>query len=551
MERLWIGLVNNSVCMLVVLPMIGAVLVQAMRPFGWETVRRTALTNVVLSLFLLIVMVANFDVGNRTNQSAMQQQPHAQLRTNLRWTGGRAGSGAPNIQFAVGVDGISLWPIAAIVLLAFAAVTATYGQDGKQIANNYSAILLLQAALIGVVAALDVILFCVFLEFSVWPLAVLMGRRGDANTLTTVRRMCVSHSISSLLVMAGLVLMVLAYSWMRTTEANPNPPLVFSISELTAGISAWLADDRAAQTWNQVRVWVCFLVAAGLTIRSLAVPFHGWFLNNQDRSSIAVCILSPAVALPIAVYGIVRFVLPMFPEIAMPLAHPISIMLLASVVFLALLAVSSRGLGRLTNHACLLHSALCLLAVTSLSTLGVTGALIHSSSILLSAAAVFLLADRFPRIAAWRHFLLLLAVGAVLGIPGSSGFAGQLMILVGIFETDPMIALWTCFALLLLLWVFAVALLSGQSTDVPDPPADVNEGRGASLRTLAAVFPLLFVIGWLGLQPQFLMSRMNQSVAYVMRRYPATSDASADSDSQRPRRLSQQRRYRRGAVNFQ
>lgn len=535
MQWLWTGLANNAVCMLILLPMFGAVLVQAARPFGCETVRRTALTNVLLSMFLLIVVVANFEVAtpiaDPTNVSAAPLQPRAQLQTDLRWMGGHNSAATPNIRFAVGVDGISLWQIAFVVLLMFAAVMADSQHEVAEAAKSYSAILLMQSALVGAFAALDVILFCVFLEFSMWPLAVMLGRNSDSKNLTSVRRLCVWNTISSLLVFAGLVVMVLAFSWMRATETNLNPPLVFSISDLTMGIIAWSADDLALQNWNEVKGWVFLLLISGFAIKAATVPFHGCLLASDERPSIPVRVMRIAATLAVAVYGIVRFIVPVFPEIVTSMAHSLSMIVLVTIVFVALSTVACRDLGRLMSQALVLHSALCLLAVASLNPVGVTGALLHSSAIILSAGAVYFLIDRFPRTAMWRRGLLLLAVGAVVGIPATSGFAGQTMIVIGVFQADPIFAAWTCLALILMLWAFARTMFGGETISVvaEDENHGVVESRVSARRTLIAVLPLFGVICWIGVNPQFFVSRMNLSVEHSMIRYQSVSHVGTPS----------------------
>ena len=576
-EQFWATLVDNVVFLMVMLPLVGACLVVAVSGFGIESIRRTALTNVLLTLALAVLMVVHYDPQKQS--SSGQRELFQMVSANLFWLGTKTeertdgsrseqGVGGPRVRLAVGVDGISLWLVALTALLTYAAVLASWRTTLQRPAAFYSLILLMQSGLIGVFAALDVVLFFVFLEFTLLPLFFLIGLWGGYRRRPVVKRFVILNLTGSLLILFALSAMVVAYSWMRATPTAPFQQLTFSIPELVRGIPSLTADRELARSyWDRVSPWIFLTLLVGIAIKVPLAPFHSWFPSANNESPTAVNILLAGVVLKIGCYTFVRFVVPVFPMICLSVLGFVSIVVVIAVIYSALLTLVQDDLKRLLSYACVSHMGFCLLALFTLNSVGVTGGLLQLINHGLSVAALFLLLGLIHQrtglktgdaeVASITNYPLIslffaIAVFSLMGVPGLNGFVSELLMLFGIFRADPMLAVWGLFALLLLVWALLRMLFrvfsgqfpeSGLSPDFPMKPfrnGSTTEPTRATatspitsngqppttdltLCELAVLVPLTTLILWIGVYPQFVLDKMEPSVSNLLSVYAGLS----------------------------
>jgi NADH-quinone oxidoreductase subunit M len=218
------GFPQMALFLMVVLPAVGAVLVLLFARQGIAQVRRLVLTNVLITCALAVVVVSSYD-PHHVDPSGHPQL--IQMRTSLPWveTVGEQGehTGGPDIQFALGVDGLSLWLIFLSAVLMIPAVLVSWEAVQDRPAAFYALMLLLESGLIGVFAAQYIILFYVFFEFTLIPLYFMVGIWGGHDRRFAARRFFIYTLAGSLITFLALIFIVLSYSWM-----SPGRPLTFS-----------------------------------------------------------------------------------------------------------------------------------------------------------------------------------------------------------------------------------------------------------------------------------------------------------------------------------
>jgi NADH-quinone oxidoreductase subunit M len=640
--QLWNTLLDNIVFMLVMLPVVGAGLVFASSRLGKAAARQTALANSVTTGLLSILMVMHFEVAPgqlppeavriqqksppivpdessdsrpaASPRSAAATPPPFQMVTVVPWLGearppavekppgSGAGSSAsstvsgPNVRFAVGVDGISLWFIALAAAVTVTAILSSSQETEQKSPAYYAFLLLLEAGLIGQFAALDLVLFYVFYEFSLIPLLLLIGLWGGYERQAVARKFFIFNLAGSFLVLFGLIAVAFSYPLMKAAVAPYE--LTFSISRLTTEIPLLaLSDGASSILWRQASPWIFLALLLGFAVKIPLFPFHTWAPRINVEAPTDVSMLFSGVVLKMGCYGFLRFIVPLFPQICISSSGLLTTIAVAGLIYFALLTLAQDDVKKLAIYACLSKTGLCVIGILSLNGIGVTGALLELIGGGLSIAAVMLLigrldrryqtrdieafgglAKRYPRMA----YCFLFAALAIVGMPGLSGFPGELLTLFGVVQGAPLtgtnlpaavgclagslLVAWALFWMMQRVFygrlrepVFGRHLTGGlagplaetHNSPTSNPPnlSDVSQDdsrspverasdnplskaalprggeRGDLTRyELTAFLPLAAIIVWMGLCPGFFISRMEPSVARLLRVYVAASE---------------------------
>ncbi|MBI3860304.1 MAG: NADH-quinone oxidoreductase subunit M, partial [Planctomycetia bacterium] len=372
---------------MVALPMIGALVVLAFARQGLAQVRRIALTNVLITFVLSLVVVSHYNPGK---VGELKPSELIQMKTDLAWVGAYDTQGTfvgpgPDIQFSLGVDGISLWLIALSALLMIPAVLVSWEAVQDRPAAFYALMLLLEAGLIGVFAAQDIILFYVFFEFTLIPLFFMVGIWGGHDRRFAARRFFIYTLAGSVLTFLGLLAIVLSYSWM-----SPGHELTFSIPRLTAGIAnAVQTHPEAARYWDRVSPWIFLALFAGFAIKVPLFPFHTWLPLAHVEAPTAGSVLLAGVLLKIGSYGFLRFALPLVPAACWGMFHFVSILAVIGIIYGALLALAQDDIKKLVAYSSVSHMGFCLLGLFALNSPGITGGLLQMVNHGLSTGALF------------------------------------------------------------------------------------------------------------------------------------------------------------------
>jgi len=453
---------------LILLPIAGA-LVVAILPLTRETTAALAFLVALLEVGLWIVAAARFDFDDGG----------LQLGTSREWVD------SLGISYSVGFFGYSLWlaGLAAVVFAAAIGYAVWIGRDRSR--AYYALMLFLLAAVVATFAAQDLLLFYVSFEAMLIPLYVLVGvwggERRQAATVTFV-----------IYTMAGSLLMLASVVAFGVTQGT------FSLTESGTSDNVWIFLGFA----------VAFAVTAPL------FPFHGWLPLTYRQAPVEVAAVLSAVVSKTAIYGFLRIGLPKFPEPADDLSGLILVLASAGLIYGSVLAFRSADLRGVVAYSSMAQMGLITLGVFAFDDLGLDGAILQSVAHGLISASMFLLVGMVERrcgtgeldalggMAKGRPTLatVVLVAGMIaLAVPGSATFAGEFLIMAGVYGQGwgyaVVVALGIVLAAMYVLRVISAILHVKPGRAVREEALDLRLGE------LALVLPLLLVLLGLSLWP--------------------------------------------------
>lgn len=474
------------------LPLVGAVVALFLGPRP-KAIWAWAVAVTAADLVLACLLWAFFDYG----QAGMQ------FVDRLAWIE------ALGIQYSVGVDGISLWLLILTSFLGLVAVLLSGKLMGKD-ARSYTFFLLtLQAGVLGVFAAIDLVLFYIFWEAVLIPAYFLIGRWGSdplARQRATYKFFLYTMAGSALMLVAILALAVLNY------QATG----VLTFDRLA------LYDLPLAQP-VQMGLFLAFALA--FAVKAPVWPLHSWLPDAYVQAPTPVAVLLAGVLSKMAVYGLIRFCLPLFPT-AFDAARPwIWLLAIVGIVYGSLVALVQRDVKRLVAYSSLAHMGLIVAGVAAANAEGVQGALLQSVSHGLTVTALFIFVDllesrRGTRNLAdfgglWKSLpilgtLLLTVILASIGLPGLSGFPGEFSMLTGIFLQSAAAAVFAALGIILGAWymlslfrkAFAGPLAHPENRTLPD----------LSRREATLVLPLVVLMFVVGILPNLILRPTDSAV---------------------------------------
>ncbi len=497
------------------MPLVGALMISLVAHQGRPTVRQSALVTTLFTLALTAILLWNYDASN-ADYAAI----------SIPWLGPASGI---NIQFAVGLDGLSLWLFALSPLLLMTCVLVSWEAISERPAVFYGLLLMLGTGMLGVFAARDIILFYIFFEFTLIPLFLLIGVWGSEDRRYAAIKFFVYTLAGSLLTFLGLLTIVL---WNYNHSADGV--MTFSIPALTAGLAA----HPIAEPYQ---LWIFLALFAGFAIKVPLFPLHTWLPLAHTQAPTAGSVILAGILLKIGTYGFARFNIPMLPAataICVPWLLGLSVV---GILYGALVALAQSDMKRLIAYSSVSHLGFCMIGLFALNDLSVQGGVLQMVNHGLSTGGLFavvgMIYERYHtreirelggltyRVPVLAFFFLLFALSSI-GLPGMNGFAGEFMILIGMFQRawtaapDSLVlayktmAVAATFGVVLGAWymlyliqrVFFGPLHEAHHAH-GDPPV-----RDLCFREVAALVPLVVFIFWIGLHPQFFIERMQPTL---------------------------------------
>ncbi len=566
------------------LPLVGVAAIAWLAPWGRTLVRQAALLTSLVTLALAGILVVQY-----THAATPADFAGAQLS----WLGERS---PINIEFSVGLDGLSVWMFGLAALLTVTAVLTSWESIVERPAAFYAMLLLLETGMLGVFAARDIILFYIFFEFTLIPLFFLIGIWGSEERRRAAIKFFLFTFAGSVLTFLGLIAIVL---WHRA--ASDDHSLTFSISRLTAGLAVHPLPMDAAHGYLQLLVFLALF--AGFAIKVPLFPLHTWLPLAHTQAPTAGSVLLAGVLLKIGCYGFLRFNLPMLPAAAAVCIPWLLWLSVIGIVYGALLALAQKDMKRLIACSSVSHMGFVMLGIFAINAVGMQGGALQMVNHGISTGALFALigmlydryhtrqiadlgglAKRLPRLT----FFMLLFTFSSIGLPGMNGFAGEFMILLGMFQRGwsqaPAGLGWQLLAIAVLavsgvvlgawymLWLvqrvfFGPLREPGAAHQEIDSAQSSHgavvkhsaAGHGAAVhdmnfREMAALAPLAVLAFWIGLQPAVFLRPIEPAVREIaagvetpfQAHYAAAAAQAARRRIARPRSLSERRIAARG-----
>ena len=493
------------------LPCVGALAMALTASRGLTVIRLTALVTSLLVLLGAVVLLVQFPAEPDAGAFAVTDWP---------WLGEGA---SLNARCSVGLDGLSVWLYGLTALLVVTSILVSWEAIRDRPAGFYALLLMLETGMLGVFAARDLLLFYVFFEFTLIPLFFLIGIWGSEERRFAAIKFFLYTLAGSLFTFLGLLALVI-WNAHHTTDGVLN----FSIADLTSGLEVTPLPVEMQ--------WLVFLALfAGFAIKVPLFPLHTWLPLAHVQAPTAGSVLLAGVLLKIGTYGFVRFSIPMLPAATAACMPWILALSVAGIVYGALVALAQGDIKRLIAYSSVSHLGYCMLGLFALNSLGVQGGTLQMINHGISTGGLFAcvgmlyeryhtrqirdlsgLAQRTPRLA---FFMLVFTLSSI-GMPGLNGFAGEFLVLQGMFQRA-----WTAPAAgqEALLLTIAVAAVTGLVLGawymlwlvqrvffgpLREPRSTRDPVQDLCFREVAALAPLVVVAVWIGVQPHRFLKPM-------------------------------------------
>jgi NADH-quinone oxidoreductase subunit M len=406
--------------LLILIPIVGAIVLALMPPDN-KLARMVAFGFAGAAFAVSLGVLAQF----KTNTF------HFQLQEKYAWVGDLG------IQFHLGVDGLSIW---LIVLTSFLTLIAlAYGHYVNDRTKSFLAlILVLEAAMLGSFLALDLIAFFTFFEATLIPMWLLVNNWGGEKRNAAANKFLIYTFAGSIFMLIGMV--VIAAQMRRVTGVASFD--IVDIQNQVAQGGLWVAGAP-------LETIVFWTFAVAFLVKAPSFPFHTWIADTYSESPIVAPILSSTMV-KLGSFGFLRFVLPLFPDAVQTQAPLLMGLAVASILYGAIVAAVQTDLRRMLAYSSLSHMGFILLGIFSLSFTGIMGGSYQQISHGITTSALFLLVGflfircgetKFTAFGGLKSqmpvfsALFLISMLASAGLPGTNGFVGEFLSLLGGFES--------------------------------------------------------------------------------------------------------------------
>jgi NADH-quinone oxidoreductase subunit M len=411
------------------------------------------------------------------------------------------------IHYGLGVDGISLWLILLTTLLTPVVFLSSWNTIHKHPKEYVISFLVMEAAMIGVFAATDLLLFYVFFELTLIPMYLVIGVWGGTNRVYAAIKFFI-------FTMAGSLLMLLGIIYLAFANYHQTGLITFTITDLY-GVSL--------SSHAQTLLFFAFALAFGIKVPLF--PVHTWLPDAHVEAPTGGSIILAGVMLKMGTYGFLRFVLPFFPEASARWTWLLIALSVIGIIYGALVAWVQPDMKKLVAYSSVSHLGFCVLGIFALNQTAIEGSILQMVNHGLSTGALFLLVGvvyerRHTRLLAdygglaetmpVYATLFVIAMLSSVGLPGLNGFIGEFLILSGTFQTHPTAAVLAASGVILaaiyLLWlvqkVFFGPITNEENKHVPE----------IAWNEIAALVPLIVLMVWIGVHPNTFLKRMSPSV---------------------------------------
>ncbi|MCI5049194.1 MAG: NADH-quinone oxidoreductase subunit M [Rickettsiales bacterium] len=493
---------------LIALPLVGALVIALFvknDEQGNSNAKHAALWTTVVTFIASLIVWRHFDGSTHAFQF-MERAP---------WFDGY------NINFLLGIDGISLFMILLTTFLMPICILCSWEAITKRIREYMMAFLVLEAMVIGVFCALDMVLFYLFFEGMLIPMFLIIGIWGGD------RRVYASYKFF-LYTLAGSVLFLAALLYLYFTFGTTSIPELMNLAPtLTLSVQQWL--------------WLAML--ASFAVKVPMWPVHTWLPDAHVQAPTAGSVILAGILLKMGAYGFLRFSLPMLPEASHHFADLIFVLSCIAVVYTSLVALMQEDMKKLIAYSSVAHMGFVTLGIFSFNQQGIEGAIFQMISHGLISGALFLcvgvvydrlhtreinryggLVHNMPIYAA----IFMIFTMASVGLPGTAGFVGEMMVLVGAFQASQWAAFFAATGLILgaayMLWLYR-RVCFGELTK-----RDLKKLPDVSKRELIIFAPIIVMTILIGVYPKPVLSTLHPSVTHLMSQVSVSGHAKSSDE---------------------
>src|SRR3984893_2642137 len=476
------------------LPLAGALWIMALRGAGEREQRHAdgiALWTTLITFAISLIALTRFDPGS----------PEVQFVEKQPWLGGA-------ISYHMGVDGISLPFVVLTTGLMPICIIASWHPIQRRVREYMVAFLVLETLMVGTFAALDLVVFYLFFEGGLIPMFLIIGIWGGP------RRVYASFKFF-LYTLLGSVLMLLAIMAMYWNAGTTDIPALLHHG-FPRGLPPW--------------AWLAFF--ASFAVKLPMWPVHTWLPDAHVEAPTAGSVILAAILLKMGGYGFLRFSLPMFPDASQNLAPLIYALSVIAIVYTSLVALVQEDMKKLIAYSSVAHMGFVTMGIFAVTAQGVAGGTFQMISHGIVSAALFLcvgvvydrmhtreiaayggLVNRMPLYA----FAFMVFTLANVGLPGTSGFVGEFLTLIGTFRVNTWVAtlatLGTVLSAAYALWLYRKVIFGKL-----EKPSLFNI-KDIGWREMVVLAPLVILTIVFGIYPKPVLDLSAASVAQLMDNY--------------------------------
>ncbi len=476
------------------LPLVGAAFILFIRgepEIVAQNSRSVALWTALVTFLLSILVWANFDPA----------QPGFQMVEKSPWLLGLG------VNYYVGVDGISLWFVLLSTLLTLICIIGSWHSVQERVKEYMIAFLVMTTLMVGVFVALDIVLFYIFFEGILIPMYLIIGIWGGPRRIYAAFKFF-------LYTLAGSVLFLIAVLVMYFETGTTEIPRL-----MTADF------DPSLQRW----LWLAMF--ASFAVKMPMWPFHTWLPDAHVEAPTAGSVVLAGILLKVGGYAFLRFSLPMLPEASEYFAPLIFALSVIAIIYTSLVALAQTDMKKLIAYSSVAHMGIVTIGIFTPNALGIAGSIIMMLSHGLVSAALFMvvgvvydrihsreiaayggLAERMPVYATVFMLFMLASVG----LPGTSGFVGEILVIVGVFSVNSWVALLAATGMILgatyMLWLYRRVIFGALTKD------SLKAIRDMRANEVIAFAPLVVLVLLMGIYPQFFLDPMAASIDQLLAR---------------------------------
>ncbi len=492
-------------------PLLGALILVLINRDKVELLRTTALV-ITLIEFLLSLPLVMFFQSDTASMQFVEQAPWIE---------------SMGITYCMGIDGISLWIIMLTTLLTPICVLGSWSYITKWVKHYMICMLVLETSMLGALMALDLVLFYVFWELMLIPMYLLIGVWGGPRKIYAAVKFF-------LFTAAGSVFMLVAILFLYFYNYRINGVYTFNLLEL-----------YHLNIPVGIQFWLCTAFFLSFAIKVPMVPLHTWLPDAHVEAPTAGSVILAGVLLKMGTYGFLRFAMPLFPYATHQYIPVIAVLSVIGIVYGAMVAMVQPDMKKLVAYSSVSHLGYVMLGLFALNSEGIEGGIYQMLNHGVSTGALFLIVGmlyerRHTRMIAdfggiskvmpvFATFFMIITLSSI-AVPGTNGFVGEFMILVGAFRSYPAFAVIAVTGAVLsamyMLWMYQRVMFC--RLDKPE-----NEKlKDLSTREICTLLPLAVLVFVMGFFPGLFLGKMEATVTNFLSNYNSRYEMYAQGVSQ-------------------
>jgi NADH-quinone oxidoreductase subunit M len=478
--------------LVIFLPLAGAgfiLLIRGEEEVVAQNARSVALWTAGITFLLSLLIWGTFDPA----------RADFQLVEKVEWFAGF------DINYHVGIDGISLFLVLLSTLITLVCVVVSWQAIQYRVKEYMVAFLVMETFMVGVFCALDFVLFYLFFEGILIPMFLIIGVWGGPRRIYSAFKFF-------LYTLAGSVLFLVAILVMYLEAGTTDIPTVMAHDF-----------DPTLQKWLWLAMFASFAVKVPMW------PFHTWLPDAHVEAPTAGSVVLAGVLLKLGGYGYLRFSLPMLPDASLfftPLIYALSIV---AIIYTSLVALMQTDMKKLIAYSSVAHMGIVTIGIFTLNPLGIQGSIVQMLSHGLVSGALFMcvgvvydrihsreissyggLAERMPLYATVFMLFMLASVG----LPGTSGFIGEILVIIGVFQVDSWVAFLAATGMILgaayMLWLYRRVIFGALLQE------HLRTIRDLRPHEVAAFAPLALLVLVMGIYPALFLEPMAATVDQLL-----------------------------------